>query len=353
MRRRFAGVRAGRPLQSVVSAAAVLLVLSTLSRSVWLQVLGCALLGLAASSAVSLVWASGCEVTLVHPDDLVVGEPVEVRVTVENGGLRRSRPCVLHYDLVAPRPLAPPVTLYIDPVAPGQRVEVGAMLTPQARGEATQARWSVAHLGAFGLLSVRPTRTLARRVTVAPAAAAPAPVLVDGGAPDGVGRPRVGLDVRGVREWRPGDAARHVHWRATARTGELRVLERGEPSHGAVGVLLAGRAGDPRFESVLATTAATLRRLIDDGAECHVWLEQPGAGCFGVLTPSTFATPFIRVERAELPSDKGVSHLLEHVGADGRLLLAIADDVPPGWVAQVRDVAAPSGVEVVDMRAFG
>ncbi len=52
-----------------------------------------------------------------------------------------------------------------------------------------------------------------------------------------------GLDVRGVREWRPGDAVRHVHWRSTARTGRLTVLEYGEPTVDMFGVLIAGTTG--------------------------------------------------------------------------------------------------------------
>jgi uncharacterized protein (DUF58 family) len=350
--RRLAGFRAGRALRPVLAGAAVLVVLAVLSRSVWLQVVACGLLGLVAASALSVAFDKGCEVTLRHPNDLVVGTPVDVCFTVDNPGVRRGRPLLLRYELVAARSLAPAVTVYVDPIPPGERVEVRATLTPEARGEATGARWSVAQLGAFGLFSIAPTRTLDRRVLVAPAPAPPVPLRLDGGSPDGDGAMRAGLDVRGVREWRPGDPARHVHWRASARTGELRVLERGDPSHGALGVLLVGRAGDARFEAVLAVAAATVRLAVDEGADCYVWLEQPGAGCFGRLTPTSTASPFARVERADPPSAKGFSHLLEHVGGGGRLLLALADDVPPGWVAQVRDFAASSGLDVVDLREF-
>jgi uncharacterized protein (DUF58 family) len=350
--RRLAGFRAGRSLQPVLTAATALVVLAALTRSEWLQVVACGLFGIIVSSALSLVLDKGCEVTLRHPNDLVVGEPVEICFTVENHALRRSRPLALRYELVAARPLAATVTVYVDAVPPGEQVEARATLLPEARGEAAQARWSVAQLGAFGLFTIKPVRTLERRVVVAPAAAPPVALHFDGGALDGSGVLRAGLDVRGLREWQPGDAARHVHWRATARTGEIRVLDRGDPSHGALGILLAGRAGEPRFESVLATTAATVRLAMDDGADCYAWLEQPGAGCFGLLTTASSATPFTRVEQAGLASPQGFSHLLEHVGAGGRLLPAVADDVPPSWVAQVRDVASSSGVEVVDMREF-
>ena len=348
--RRLAGFRAGQPLQPVLTAATALGVLAVLTRSEWLQVVACGLFGLVASSALSLVFDKGCEVTLQHPNDLVVGEPVEICLTVENHSLRRSRPLALRYELVAVRPLAPTVSVYVDPVPPGERVEARATLVPQARGEATQVRWSVAQLGAFGLFTIKPVRTMERRVVVAPVQARPVALHLDGGVLDGSGVMRAGLDVRGVREWQPGDAARHVHWRATARTGEIRVLERGDPTHGALGVLIAGRAGDPRFETVLATTAATVRLAMDDGAQCYAWLEQPGAGCFGLLTTASITTPFSRAEQAGLASPQGFSHLLQHVGAGGRLLLAVADDVPPSWVAQVREVASSSGLEVVDMR---
>lgn len=336
----------------MLTAAAVLVILAVLTRSVWLQVLACGLLGLVAASALSVVFDKGCEVTLRHPNDLVVGVPVDICFTVENPGLRRSGPLLLRYELVAVRRLAPEVTVYVDPVQAGERVEVRAAITPQARGVATGARWSVAQLGAFGLFSIAPVRTMDRRVLVAPALAPPVRLRLDGGSPDGAGATRAGLDVRGVREWRPGDPARHVHWRASARTGELRVLERGEPSHGALGLFFVGRAGDPRFESVLAVAAATVRLAINEGADCFAWVEQPGAGCIGRLTASSMMSPFAHVERAEPPSDTAFSHMLGHVGDGGRLLLVLSDDVPAGWVAQVRDFAASSGLDVVDLREF-
>lgn len=42
---------------------------------------------------------------------------------------------------------------------------------------------------------------------------------------DGKTRKGDGMDFHGVREYRPGDALRRVHWRTTARTGNLAVVE--------------------------------------------------------------------------------------------------------------------------------
>ena len=69
-----------------------------------------------------------------------------------------------------------------------------------------------------------------------------------------------GLDVRGVREWRPGDAVRHVHWRSTARTGRLAVLDYAEPTSARSACLIAGTTAEARFEAALALAASTTWR---------------------------------------------------------------------------------------------
>lgn len=56
---------------------------------------------------------------------------------------------------------------------------------------------------------------------------------------------RGSTDVRAVREYTVGDELRHIHWRATARTGQLMVREYVDPSR-------------PRFVVVLDTTSVSL-----------------------------------------------------------------------------------------------
>jgi hypothetical protein len=158
-----------------------------------------------------------------------------------------------------------------------------------------------------------------------------------------------GLDVRGVREWRPGDAVRHVHWRSTARTGRLTVLEYGEPTIGVIGVVFAGWSGESGFEALLATGAATIATLMADGVHAYAWLEQSGIGCAGALRNRSLPRLFATVENPTLPSENGVAHLLEHIGAGGLLLVAAAVDVPAAWRAHVDGAAFAHGVTVLDL----
>lgn len=58
-----------------------------------------------------------------------------------------------------------------------------------------------------------------------------------GFSPQSVDRPGRGLDIRGVRAYRPGDAAQRIHWPATARRGQLMVKDFESPVCQRVGVL--------------------------------------------------------------------------------------------------------------------
>ncbi|HXR41675.1 MAG TPA: DUF58 domain-containing protein [Acidothermaceae bacterium] len=351
-RARSSGFRAAQHTRLAGLGVVALFLLASETRSVWLQVAGCGLLGLIAASAIALAIDKGCLIAIDHPSELVAGVGVELSFEVHNPHGWRSRALVVRYAVDSPRPLLPEVTLYVDPVAAGDRVVVRVPAVPLARGEAASGRLSVEQVGPFGLFSIRPTRTTDKPLVVAPAAAAPLDLdLIHGGA-DGVGPLHAGLDVRGVREWRPGDAVRHVHWRSTARSGRLTVLERAEPAGATLGVVIVGRAGEPRFEAVLATAAATVGVAVAEGVDCYAWLEQPGAGCFGRLTSQSLLRPFTRAELPNLPSDKGFSHLLEHIGQGSTLLLAVADDVPSGWLGQLAAAATASDITVVDLREF-
>jgi uncharacterized protein (DUF58 family) len=351
-RRGPSGFRAAPHARLAGLGVVALLLLAGETRSVWLQVAACGLVGLLAASAIALMIDKSCLITIDHPSDLVAGVPTEISFDVRNPHARRSRALVVRYAIDSARPLLPEVTLYVDPVAAGDRVVVRAPVVPVARGESASGRLSVEQIGPFGLFSIRPTRATDKRLVVAPVPARALDLDLSRGGADGAGPLRAGLDVRGVREWHPGDAVRHVHWRSTARTGRLTVLDRGEPAGATLGVLIVGRAGEPRFEAVLATAASTVGVAMAEGVDCYAWLEQPGAGCFGRLTEQSLPRPFTRAELANLPTDKGFSHLLEHIGHGSTLLLAVADDVPAGWLGQVAAAAAAAEIDVVDLREY-
>ena len=92
------------------------------------------------------------------------------------------------------------------------------------------------------------------------------------------------------RDYRPGDAMRRVHWRASARSGELMVRQDEQNTDPHAWILLesrasrvlgatgraGARAGDDRLEWAVSMTASIAVHLLDRGFETH--LVETGAG---------------------------------------------------------------------------
>ncbi|MGQ0520347.1 MAG: DUF58 domain-containing protein [Actinomycetota bacterium] len=179
------------------------------------------------------------------PTDLVVGDRFSLVVAVAGPRLLLSLAL----------PGAPRAeTLAAEPPATGTLTGRAA-----SRGVVHGMTVEVASRGLCGLVGcVRVHEVhLARPLEIGPRPVMPALPLpeVGGGWGDGVVLPAADGDlVRGVRDYLPGDRLRQVHWRATARHGELVVKESEEPQApvlhlvldmgvgGAEGEAAAGRA---------------------------------------------------------------------------------------------------------------
>ena len=81
-----------------------------------------------------------------------------------------------------------------------------------------------------------------------------------------------GIEPRGVREYRAGDALRLVHWRSTARTGRLVVKEFEAGSQATVALLIdrkkghdVGRGADTALEMMVGHTAFLLETFVRQG----------------------------------------------------------------------------------------
>lgn len=80
------------------------------------------------------------------------------------------------------------------------------------------------------------------------------------------------------RDYRPGDAMRRVHWRASARSGELKVRqdEQNTDPHAWIlletraGRMLDERGGDDRLEWAVSMTASLAVHLLERGFETHL-----------------------------------------------------------------------------------
>jgi uncharacterized protein (DUF58 family) len=70
-------------------------------------------------------------------------------------------------------------------------------------------------------------------------------------------RSPVGTEIAGLREWRAGDPAGRVHWRASARRNQIVVMERDDNQRVAVIVAIGSAGTGDAWEQAVARTAAT------------------------------------------------------------------------------------------------
>ncbi|HEY4019896.1 MAG TPA: DUF58 domain-containing protein [Pseudonocardiaceae bacterium] len=77
------------------------------------------------------------------------------------------------------------------------------------------------------------------------------------------------LDLREVREYVPGDEIRHLHWKATARTGQLMVRDYVDPNQPKFTVLLDSRPSR-MFEDAVELTASLAAAAAGEGHRCRL-----------------------------------------------------------------------------------
>jgi uncharacterized protein (DUF58 family) len=134
-----------------------------------------------------------------------------------------------------------------------------------------------------------------------------------------------GVDPDGVREYAPGDALRRIHWRQTARTGKLNVIEFEEPEAVSIAIVLdlkqgtnVGTGNDTTLEYGVRFAASVAYEAVQQGA--NVQLITPYDWTDSETTES--------VLRAAAISGRGQNHLftildaLARVEAESKLSVA-------------------------------
>jgi uncharacterized protein (DUF58 family) len=125
----------------------------------------------------------------------------------------------------------------------------------------------------------------------------------------------LGLELHGLRDHRPGEDARSIHWRSTARHGRLIGVDREQERRLRVCVVFdhRGLSGE-RLERAVERAAAVVSREIASGAELSLAL--PGQ---------------------HLPAGAGDAHLRSALR-----MLAMLEPAPPGTPPPRADLdAAP------------
>lgn len=201
----------------------------------------------------------GLRLRQVIPDELYAGRPFTLGARLENVKRRRtSRSLTLE---------TPERRLYVDRLGPGEMRLLTWEATLPRRGRQRLPGARVTTRFPFGLFVKTSRRLLDDEVVLFPAVH---PLddpwrrrLAAGGARP-VRRRGRGHDLYNLRDYRPGDDHRLIHWRSTAKTGALVVRElEAETALDTRLVLLGDGTRDPvRLETALSEAASLAAHLI-------------------------------------------------------------------------------------------
>jgi uncharacterized protein (DUF58 family) len=208
-----------------------------------------------------------------------VGQTLEVQLELVNVG---STTGLLLIEEQVPWALGQRPRFVIDSMQTGWHRRVSYPVRAEVRGiyEIGPMRLRVAD--PFGMLALNRAFTRTSSLVVIPVAE-PLPAIRLGGAWSGTGdnRPRPfstgsAADVT-VREYRRGDDLRRVHWRSTARTGDLMVRREEQPWQSRCTLFVDNRSGshrgsgpDSSLERAITVAASIAVHLADQGYQVRL-----------------------------------------------------------------------------------
>ena len=240
----------------ITAIGAALYLAARTSGAGWLMVLLC---GLAGILLLALSWPrpalARVRVTARGPRDATAGEVVAVELGVTRAGLG-----------VRLRPLEP----MGDWTAVAGAGTTVAQVVPARRGVITELTIEASSAAPFGLVWWRRRMSVPMEnpIEVAPRRGdVPVPDVFAGrseGEATSVTR-TAGDRVRTLRDYRPGDPMRLVHWPATARRGEVIVKELEQPEHPRLAVIVDLRGDADAAEHAAEHAMGVVCGALDEG----------------------------------------------------------------------------------------
>jgi hypothetical protein len=217
----------------------------------------------------------------VEPRRVSAGDVVRVTLSVENDS-RRTTPSLLADDTVSSEAgWAFSSELALDRLDPGSGRQLGYTVRPPRRGIYDIGPLVLRLCDPFGFCELpRPFPVVDRLVVTPQVVPLPRAVragrLSSGATIHSGGIGGAGEDDLGTRPYRLGDELRRVHWRTTARVGELSVRREEQPRQGTVTVLLDDRtvafppADLTDFETAVSVVASVATAVSGSGSRLRV-----------------------------------------------------------------------------------
>jgi uncharacterized protein (DUF58 family) len=287
----------------------------------------------------------------VTPSRVSAGSPLRVRLELQN--LARLTTRVLLAEDKVPYALGAPPRFVLDRMPGGQQAAVTYSLRAEVRGRYPIGPLRLRVADPFGMCELTRSFTALDHVMVVPQLWPLTAVSgggIWGGAGDSLARAAAvsGEDDIATREYREGDDLRRVHWRSTAKRGELMVRREEQPRQMRATVLLDTRArghrGDgPASSFEWAVSAAASIAVHFSGLKHGVRLVLDGR-------PSTWSNPHSgeaagelldRMALVDLGEDDALTagiSMIRRTGGDGTVV-AVLGDIDEGHARQLAHLA--------------
>jgi len=272
-------------------------------------VLGLLLASIIVSGVLSENALRDVRVTRHLPLEAAVGRPALIGLSVHN---RKVRAPSFSLELrEAKGDVAGATFLLMLP--PGAREETSYRFTTERRGLHRFVQLEVATRSPFGLFEKSRPYDAPAQLVVFPRAVEPPPLPPQKQGGEGErpqARAGLGFELHGLRDHRPGEDARAIHWRSSARAGKLLAIEREEERRRRVCISCDARGlSGERLERLLENAAALFLRALDEGSEVALALPgetvPAGAGAAHAragLTALALFSPDAAARAPELPA---------------------------------------------------
>ncbi|MFI6155654.1 DUF58 domain-containing protein [Kitasatospora sp. NPDC051170] len=277
----------------------------------------------------------------LNPHRAVAGQEARVHLRVDN--VSRVPTGVLLLEDQVPYVLGPRPRFVLDRVEPRGFREVSYRVRSDLRGRYPLGPLQLRLSDPFGMCEVGRAFTASDTLTVVPQVQA-LPYVRLLGSWGGQGESTshslalAGDDDVILREYRPGDDLRRVHWKSTARYGELMVRREEQPQKARATVLLDTREFGHRgsgpassFEWAVSCAASVSVHLLERGYQTHLltdtgeWVPGPGSGNHSAADTSGLILDALAV--TDLSDGGGLSRAEEplRVGGEGLLVAVLGE----------------------------
>ena len=219
----------------------------------------------------------------LDPPRVPAGQPATVTARMEN--VSRLRTSVLLAEDITPYALGARPRFVLDEIEPGGNRELSYQIGAEARGRFTVGPLRIRVADSFGLVeitrsfAVTSTLVVTPKIIPLPRVAAPSSWLGEG---DGGMRTisAVGEDDAAPRAYQDGDSLHRVHWKSTARYGELMVRREEHQWRNSASVFLdtrrcahAGTGPASTFEFAVSAAASIGVHLSEEGFRARLITE--------------------------------------------------------------------------------